>query len=69
MRKISHVLVMLLSRECFYSANWRSILLVRLYTLGRIVLNDLLNTYIEQYLTDQLLCFITSDVMSRFIQQ
>ena len=28
-----HVSVTLLSQECFYSGNWRSILLVRLYTL------------------------------------
>ena len=32
-RNKSHVPVTLLSRECFYSGNWRSILLVRLYTL------------------------------------
>ena len=32
-RKIAHVQVTLLSRECFYSGNWRSILSVRYYVL------------------------------------
>ena len=35
MRNKSHVLVTLLSRECLYSGNWRSILSVRYYQ-GRI---------------------------------
>ena len=33
MRNKSHVLVTLLSRECLYSGNWRSILSVRYYVL------------------------------------
>ena len=33
MRNKSHVLVTLLSRECLYRGNWRSILSVRYYVL------------------------------------
>ena len=46
MRNKSHVLVTLLSRECLYSGNWRSILSVRYYVL-LLVTSPLLAEFFE----------------------
>ena len=49
MRNKSHVLVTLLSRECLYSGNWRSILSVRYYVL----LCSCMHNYIKQKISKE----------------